>query len=195
MDNKWNGEWINFESFIDDQNKYMKKSWDEAEKSCTKMPMFSHGVKAFWKEACKSTNDENQDEIQKWVIRKKDENLEIEWLLSDKTFIDTYHLHEIIDKGLENKENYLFIGEKASPFKYLLVMAPMPTKEEYQEGGLLPHFHYQYASALKNIYDGSLKNKTWYPTMVYIENISLLDKCNIVRALHRLPLWDEIEQL
>ncbi len=192
--NEWCGEWINFEAFIDDQNDYMQKSWNEAETFCAKMPMFSHGVKAFWQMACLSTNGENQDRIQKWVIQAKDENLEIEWIFADKTYKDTYHLQEIIEHGLENKENYLFVGENESPFKYLLAMAPMPTKEEYQKGGLLPHLHYQYARKLEDLYDGSLKNKNWYPTMVFNENTSLLDKCNIVRALHRLPLWDKIEK-
>ncbi len=191
--NKWCGEWINFEEFIDNQNEHMKKSWDEAEMFCNKMPMFSHGVKAFWKMACNSTNQENTEVIKKWIIQTSGDNLEIEWIFENKMFKDIYHYQETITSGLENKENYLFVGEKESPFKYVLSMEPMPTKEEYQNGGLLPHLHYQYASKLENLYDGSLKNKNWYPTMVYNENTTLLEQCNIVRALHHLPLWNQIE--
>ncbi len=186
------GEWINFEEFIDSQNENMILAWNEAEEVGKNMPMFKCGVKAFWKYACKTTTKENIQSIQKWLIKQNKDALEIEWILKDSSFKDVYYFEKTIEKGLENKENYLFVGEKESPFRYLLAMPPMPSKEAYKQGELLPHLHYQYASNLNDLYDNELKQKSWYPTMVYHESSTVLEECNIVRALHHLPLWDKL---
>ena len=186
------GEWINFEEFIDSQNENMILAWNEAEEVGKNMPMFKCGVKAFWKYACKTTTKENIQSIQKWLIKQNKDALEIEWILKDSSFKDVYYFEKTIEKGLENKENYLFVGEKESPFRYLLAMPPMPSKEAYNQGELLPHLHYQYASNLNDLYDNELKQKSWYPTMVYHESSTVLEECNIVRALHHLPLWDKL---
>lgn len=104
-------------------------------------------------------------------------------------------LSEIVPKGLEGKENFLFVAESAPdgcPFRYMLAMEPMPEREAKNNGGLISHLHYQYGSSKEKLLkDGKLANPMWYATMCDGDG-TLLDECNIVRALHRLPRWDSI---
>ncbi|MBP3701857.1 MAG: hypothetical protein J6I64_08200, partial [Lachnospiraceae bacterium] len=106
-----------------------------------------------------------------------------------------YVLSVIVPKGLEAKENFLFEAKDAPegwPFRYLLAMAPMPPHSALAEGGLLSHLHFQYAGDLERMLrDGKLVKPMWYATMCAGEGL-LLHRCNIVRALHRLPKWEKL---
>ena len=102
-------------------------------------------------------------------------------------------------KGLEGKENALFMAEYMPenwPFRCLLAMEPMPPRTARQTGGLLSHLHFQYASQRNLLVDPEtqkLHNPMWYATVCDGDG-TLLEKCNIVRALHRLPLWAELPE-
>ena len=97
-------------------------------------------------------------------------------------------------RGLEGKENALFVAENVPadwPFRCLLAMEPMPPRTARQEGGLLSHLHFQYASGVEHLLDpatNTLRTSMWYATMCDADG-TLLEQCNIVRAFHRLPLW------
>ena len=196
---KWEGQWDNFEFYIISVDPYLVKSWQEAEEIASTMPMFSSGVKKFWKKACNTVTKENPFIIGGWNIKTVDENgLFIEWYKEDGTVLysSSYMLDSVIEKGLENKKNLLLVSKENenSPFHYVLLMEPMP---HVKENGLIPHFHFQYASYKENILNtenGKLVNPMWYATMC-AGNVSTLDRCNIVRALHRLPLWNSLPKL
>ena len=82
------------------------------------------------------------------------------------------------------------------PFRCLLAMEPMPPRTARQTGGLLSHLHFQYASQRNLLVDPEtqkLYNPMWYATVCDGDG-TLLEKCNIVRALHRLPLWAELPE-
>ena len=94
-------------------------------------------------------------------------------------------LNGVIERGLEGKPNFIFKAEKIakdSPFVYLLAMEPMPERKAVQNGGLLSHLHYQFASDKSSLIneDKTLVNPRWYATMCV--KGSLLERCNIVRA-------------
>lgn len=73
----------------------------------------------------------------------------------------------------------------------LLAMEPMPPRTARKTGGLLSHLHFQYASSPEN---GKLCNPMWYATMCDGDG-TLLEQCNIVRALHHLPVWKALPTL
>ena len=82
------------------------------------------------------------------------------------------------------------------PFRCLLAMEPMPPRTARQSGGLLSHLHFQYASGPEHLFDpetNTLRSPMWYATMFDAAG-TLLEQCNIVRALHRLPLWAELPE-
>lgn len=65
------------------------------------------------------------------------------------------------------------------------------------QGGLLSHLHFQYASGPEHLFDPdthALRSPLWYATMCDGDG-TLLEQCNIVRALHRLPVWEELPEL
>lgn len=75
-------------------------------------------------------------------------------------------------------------------------MEPMPHRTARQSGGLLSHLHFQYASGPEHLFDpetNTLRSPIWYATMCDAAG-TLLEQCNIVRALHRLPLWAELPE-
>ena len=127
----------------------------------------------------------------------------LEWLGGDGEPIGryAYRLDHMIDKGLEGKPCYVFHATDApagrrNPFAVLIAMDPMPSRAELADGGLLSHLHFQYASAVSKLLKGTgrtarLRRRMWYPTMCAAEG-DLLARCNIVRALHRLPVWAEL---
>lgn len=196
---EWIGKWTNFESYIYSNEAAMQKCWADAEQAAKVMPMFKNGVKAFWEASCKTINEENPQAIGGWNIMAKDTCMEIEWLDADGEPICKYQyiVDEVIAKGLEGTENFLFKAvdtDNTSPFKYLLAMEPMPNRSAKENGGLLSHLHFQYASSKDLLLkDGKLCKPMWYPTMCDAEG-NLLDRCNIVRALHRLPLWEQLPE-
>ena len=194
--NQWIGKWINFESYIYSENAAMQQCWDEAEQSAKAMPMFKNGVKSFWKMACNTITEENPVRLGGWKIEDAGDGMEIEWLDEKGVSLGSYSYvcREIIKKGLEAKENFLFEAKEAPadwPFRYLLAMEPMPDRTAKDNGGLLSHLHFQYASGVEHLLDpatNTLRTSMWYATMCDADG-TLLEQCNIVRALHRLPLW------
>ena len=126
----------------------------------------------------------------------------IEWLDEDGASLGkaVYHLESVLEKGLEGKQNALFVAEDMPenwPFRCLLAMEPMPPRTARQTGGLLSHLHFQYASQRNLLVDTEtqkLHNPMWYATVCDGDG-ALLEKCNIVRALHHLPVWDALPEL
>ena len=74
-----------------------------------------------------------------------------------------------------------------------LDMAPMPERTAREHGGLLSHLHFQYAASWTALIgaDGKLSHPMWYPTMCDGSG-TLLEQCNILRAMHHLPCWAEL---
>lgn len=136
-----------------------------------------------------------------WNITAADAALCIEWLAEDGTSLGSsiYHLNSVLEKGLEGRENFLFVAEDAAPdwaFRCLLAMEPMPQRGSYQNGGLLSHLHFQYAPQPEALFDPEtkkLRNPMWYATMCE-DAKTVLEQCNIVRALHRLPVWEKLPE-
>ena len=59
-------------------------------------------------------------------------------------------------------------------------------------GSLLSHLHFQYSSRLELLFkDEKLNKQMWYATMCDGDG-ELLEQCNIVRALHRIPKWEKL---
>ncbi len=79
--------------------------------------------------------------------------------------------------------------EKAGPFSYLISMEPMPERSQKDQGGLISHVHFQYASQMEKLVNskGKLKHRHWYATMCD-GDADEKQRCNIVRAMHGLPL-------
>ena len=79
------------------------------------------------------------------------------------------------------------------PFRCLLAMEPMPHRTARQSGGLLSHLHFQYAAGWTALVgtDGKLSHPMWHPTMCDGAG-TLLEQCNIVRAMHHLTCWTEL---
>lgn len=195
--NEWIGNWINFESYIYSQEPAMKQCWADAEKIAVKMPMFKNGAKAFWQMACNTINETTGLRLGGWHIDATEDGMAIEWYDENQKSLGKYNyvLSTIVPKGLEAKENFLFEATDAPEtfaFRYLLAMAPMPERSAKNTGGLLSHLHFQYANNIEMILkDGTLCKPMWYATMCDGDG-SLLDSCNIVRALHKLPVWTKL---
>lgn len=195
--NEWLGCWANFESYIYSEESAMVQCWQDAEGVAKMVPMFKNGVKAFWKMACDTVTESNPVRLGGWHIEANGEGIQIEWIGENGEALGkaSYVLSSIVPKGLEAKENYLFEAKDAPegwPFRYLLAMAPMPPRSALADGGLLSHLHFQYAGSVEELLQaGKLVRPMWYATMCAGDG-TLLDRCNIVRALHRLPTWKEL---
>ena len=203
--NDWLGRWQNFESYLTSADPVLMKAWQEAEEAVAsmKMPMFRDGAKTFWQKVCVTSSPENPCTLGGWNITPAEaEKLCIEWLDADGNPLGkaVYHVETILQKGLEGKENLLFVAEAVPenwPFRCLLAMEPMPPRTARQNGALLSHLHFQYASNSNKLFDpenGKLHNPMWYATMCDGDG-TRLEQCNIVRALHQLPVWDELPEL
>lgn len=194
---EWIGKWTNFEQYLYSEDAAMKQCWDEAEKCAAAMPMFKNGVKDFWKMACNTITAKTPVRLGGWNITDAGDGIEIEWVDEKNASLGkyVYGCSQIIEKGLEAKENFLFEAKEAPadcPFRYLLAMEPMPERAAKENGGLLSHLHFQYASTLEELLkDGKLINPMWYATMCDADG-DLLAQCNIVRALHRMPKWETL---
>lgn len=200
--NEWLGRWVNFESYICSENEYMKKCWDEAEAAVKKIPspMFQNGAKAFWQIACATVTEENPVRLGGWNITETADGMMIDWLDENGNSLGRaeYIVAEILPKGLEGRENFLFEAKAVPdgfPFRCLLAMAPMPSRDAVANGGLLSHLHFQYAGSPGQILaDGKLTRPMWYATMCAADG-TMLDQCNIVRALHRMPKWEVLPEV
>lgn len=194
---EWIGSWVNFESFIYSEEPAMLQCWEEAEVIAAKMPMIKNGAKAFWEMACNTRNEENAVRLGGWNIEEGEDGLFIEWFGEHGEALGKqfYVLSAIIPKGLEAKENFLFEATDAPEswsFRYMMAMPPMPSRFALKEGGLLSHLHFQFAGSLDTLLkEGQLCRPMWYATMCAGDG-TLLEQCNIVRALHHLPVWKEL---
>lgn len=196
---EFEGTWENFENYFEDEDSNMIKAWDDSElaiqnkkKNIIETMLYKDGVKSFWKKACYTTSKDNTKPLDSLQITTYNEQLIIEWFSSNKESLGkyTYTLHSQIEHGLEGKVNYLFESDIQSPFKYILLMEPFPLKEE--KSNLISHFHFQYASNIEElIKQNKLVHKHWYATMCE-GNVTMLERCNIVLALHKLPMWDTL---
>lgn len=200
--NDWLGQWQNFEQYLTSTEPALLRAWQNAEEAVTsmKMPMFRNGAKAFWQKACVTTSPENPHTLGGWNITAAEaDKLCIEWTDANGNGLGkaVYHLETLLQKGLEGKENLLFVAEDVPgnwPFRCLLAMEPMPPRTARKSGGLLSHLHFQYASSPDKLFDpesGTLRSPMWYATMCD-GNGTLLEQCNIVLALHRLPVWSAL---
>ena len=197
---EWTGNWVNFEKYIYSTEAAMQQCWAEADEAAKAMPMFKRGVKSFWKMACNTIAPGNPVRLGGWKVSDSGDGIEIEWLDEKGTSLGSsvYACREIIARGLEGKENYLLEAREVSdnwPFRYVLAMEPMPSREDKATGSLLSHFHFQYAGSRKNLLkeDGTLADPMWYGTMCDGEG-TLLDECNIVRALHKMKTWEKLPE-
>ena len=194
---EWIGNWVYFERYIYSENAAMQQFWNEAEENAKTMPMFKNGVKSFWKMACNTITENNPVRLGGWKIADAGDAIEIEWLDEKEASLGKYSYvcREIVAKGLEAKENFLFEAKDAPAdwaFRYLLAMEPMPERAAKESGGLLSHLHFQYAGTQEELLkDGSLCKPMWYATMCDADG-DLLAECNIVRALHRMPKWEKL---
>lgn len=197
----WIGKWDNFSNYIESEDRYLVCTWEEADEAGKKMGgAFAMGVKKFWGMACDTALGGYPEKITGWNITIPDsgekESIHVEWIgKSDEVLFEgTYRVDEIVANGLEKKECFLFKTSAESPFKYLLAMKPMPEREARLSGGLISHLHFQFAASKEVLVNGdSLVNNRWYPTMCDGE-ADLLEKCNIVRALHRMPKLDKLPE-
>ena len=77
--------------------------------------------------------------------------------------------------------------------KKSLLSAFLFRKGAKEQGGLISHLHFQYASCREQLLkkNGRLRATHWYATMCD-GDATLLQRCNIVRAMHKLEIWTEI---
>ena len=194
---EWAGAWGNFENYIYSVDEEMVQTWKEAEDVCKNHPalskMFANGCMNFWKKSCDTITENNPVRIGGWDVEETESGLIIEWLDADKESLGRaeYVLDRILEKGLEGKSNFCLIAKDAPQgwaYRCILAMPPMPKREEKSNGGLISHFHYQFAADWDDlILDNKLKKTMWYATMCDRE-ASERQKCNIVRALHKMPV-------
>ena len=195
----WIGSWQNFEAYLNSTEPAMQKSWTEAEAAAAALPMFKAGVKMFWQQACCTAIA--GPTLGGWQIEAANaQDLRITWLDASGQPLDTavYHFTGTLAKGLEGAECARFETESAlqhPQFHCLLAMVPLPDRAAHQHGGLLSHLHFQYAASWNALIstDGKLCHPMWYPTMCDGAG-TLLERCNIVRAMHQLPVWKELPQ-
>lgn len=193
---EWIGTWENFENYIYSEEVSMVETWEAAEEACGKHPvlarMFAGGCRKFWEKACDTMTSENPARIGGWKVSETKAGMEIEWFDTANNSLGKaeYVVEGMMEKGLEGKENIRLFAPDAReewPFKCILAMEPMPKREEKLNGGLISHFHFQFGSRWeKFIEKDKLKNPLWYATMCD-GDVNMIQKCNIVRALHRLP--------
>ena len=196
----WMGSWQNFESYLVSTAPAMQACWTQAEEAAKALPMFQAGVKTFWQRACGTALA--GPVLGGWQIEAANaQDLRIIWLDAAGQPLDSavYHFTGALEKGLEGKVCAKFetAGALQHPqFRCLLAMEPMPHRTARQSGGLLSHLHFQYASGPEHLFDpetNTLRSPTWYATMCDAAGM-LLEQCNIVRALHHLPLWAELPE-
>ena len=196
-ESQWAGGWVNFEAYLYSSDPYIRRCWADAEAAAKGMPAFSQGIRNFWQRACSTVHEENPVRLAGWQVEAAEPGLWIRWLGEGGKSLGRalYLPPEIVPKGLEGKENFLFRAEGAPegwPFSWLLAMAPMPGRQERHAGGLLSHLHFQFSSQRERLFrDGRLCQPAWYATMCDGSG-TLLEQCNIIRALHRLPLWEAL---
>ncbi|WP_241519538.1 hypothetical protein [Bifidobacterium callitrichidarum] len=202
----WLGDWESFEHYLDSEDPAIRQAWQEAEQAVLAnpktAPMAARGIRTFWSMACATTSPENIIRIGYWTIGKPQSehaDVRITWYAEDNTDLDTYdyRIDHVIGHGLEGSPTYVFVTDdpnaEDSPFRWLLAIAPLPSRKAFGEGGLLSHLHFQYANDLGTLVatdetedaGETLRNPRWYATMCADEG-DTEDRCCIIRALHHL---------
>lgn len=196
------GAWENFENYFTDTDPMMKKAWEDAEiavrtkkKNIVSMVLFRNGAKQFWMDNCYTVTKENKSQIGSWDVFQSPENkIAIKWVdkLGKEMGTYDYRVDSVLESGLEGKPNLLLCSEDAPkncPFRYLLCMEPFPGRDAKASGGMLSHLHFQFSSEKNKLLkrNGKLKRPHWYATMCDAD-ATMLQRCNIVRALHQLPI-------
>lgn len=201
---EWVGNWENFECYFDDPQTPMVKTWEEAEAAVKKqknpvsMMLFRHGAKRFWMDACYTVNEENPVRLGGWRIAAAGEKgITVDWLDEAGKSLGCFEYvpSDRMEKGLEGKPCIILEAVSApegNPFRWLLSMAPMPERSAKESGGLISHLHFQFASKKEELVktNGRLRHPHWYATMCDAE-ATLLQRCNIVRAMHKLEIWEK----
>ncbi|PJM79926.1 hypothetical protein [Bifidobacterium scaligerum] len=200
----WLGDWESFEHYIDAEDETIRSTWDEAEQvvlaNPQMAPMAANGIRKFWAMACSTTSPENIIHIGYWTVGEPESttaDVRITWYAEDNTNLDAYdyRIDHVIEHGLEGSPTYVFVTDdphaEDSPFRWLLSIAPLPSRTAFSEGGLLSHLHFQYANDLHTLVETddsgaeTLRNPRWYATMCADEG-TIEDRCRIIRALHHL---------
>ena len=185
----WLGEWESFEHYIDSDDAAIQQTWEAAEQAVLanpKMaPMAARGIRTFWSMACSTTSPENIIHIGYWRVNEPaaESGSTDDAALAEGSPTFVFHT---TDPAAED-----------SPFRWLLAINPLPSRKAFAEGGLLSHLHFQYASGPEHLFNPdthALRSPLWYATMCDGDG-TLLEQCNIVRALHRLPVWEELPEL
>lgn len=192
---EWLGSWDNFENYLYSEEEKMLETWELVEEACKSAPglasMFAGKAKDFWKRACVTQTLENPVMLGGINVTETENGIRICFLDREENKLGeySYRLSEIVERGLEGKENLLLFAEDAPkdcPFRYVLSMEPMPSRVTRSKSDLLSHFHFQFGSSKeKLIAEGKLVQPGWYATMCQGDSTEQ-EKCNIVRALHRL---------
>lgn len=200
----WLGSWINFESMINSTEPAMVLAWGEAEDMVTKVPplvkMFGGSAKSFWEKTCVTVTTENPVTVNGCTVSQAPDGFYAEWTLADGTSAgqNRYRIESILPNGLEGKANYIFFAPEAPEnwsFRYVIAMEPLPGRSARENGGLMSHIHFQFASNLDQLIENSkLIRPMWYPTLCDGAG-TLLDRCNIIRTMHKLPIWDTLPKL
>ncbi|NMM94271.1 hypothetical protein [Bifidobacterium oedipodis] len=209
---EWCGEWESFEHYIESKDRLIDDAWGKAEQAVLSnprmAPMAARGIRAFWAMACTTTSPENTARIGSMVIADSphtgqadddgtdDVRIRIVWKGEDGSTLaeHDYHCDHVMAKGLEGAPTFVFEAVDGlshnDPFHWLLAIAPLPKRAEFSaNGGLLSHFHFQYASDLATLIQRDeqgaerLLNQRWYATMCACEGTSA-DRAAIVLALH-----------
>lgn len=203
---EWLGEWENFELYFTSAAPALQSAWQAAEqavrtqkKDLVSAMLFRNGAKRFWQDACYTQTLTSPRRLGGWSIAPCGErDVTITW--RDDTGCElgawSYTLDTVLEKGLEGKPNFLLFAPDTAPdcpYRYMLTMPPMPARTEKDHGGLIAHLHFQFAAQRSDLIrpNGSLRHKHWYATMCD-GDATLLQKCNIVLALHKLPVWSEL---
>lgn len=204
---EWLGEWENFELYFTSSAPEMQKAWQLAEqavreqkKNLISAVLFRKGAMAFWQSACYTKTAASPLRLGGWHIEPvNNDDMQITWFDDEHHTLGTwcYSLDSVLEKGLEGKTNFLLCAKDAAPdcsYRCLLTMAPMPERGAKEQGGLISHLHFQFAAQKEQLIkpNGKLCFPHWYATMCDGEAI-MLQKCNIVLALHKLPTWNNIE--
>ena len=182
----------------------MDQVWQEAEAMVAKVPplakMFGGSAQAFWRKACCTATKDSPVTLQGCYVEETPAGVFAEWFGADgKTLgCHRYVVESVVEKGLEGKPNFIFFAPDAPeswPFRYVMAMEPMPERSAREHGGLISHVHFQFAARRESLVDASQKlvNPMWYPTFCDAAG-SLLEQCNIVRALHKLPAWNALPE-
>ena len=194
------GEWLNFEYFIDSEDENMKKTWQEVEEHVQQgnIPMFKHGARNFWRQVCDTSRRYPGLNMKVCKIHVDDSAIYFEFINNQGQSLGlyAYEVDSIVEKGLEGKNNYLFVSKEAKddyPFKYILAMDPLPEKKAAFNGGILRHIHFQFATTKDELIDDTnhLVHPMEYPTLCEADSTDL-ERYNIVRALHRLDLKKKV---